>query len=194
MAVIRAKDLIRMYASGVFPMAEGRDGPIMLFNPDPRTIMEPERLHLSDSLRQTIRSGRFQIRINTSFETVMRRCADREDTWISEDIITSYVRLHDLGYAHSVEAWMDGELAGGLYGVSIHGAFFGESMFFLQRDASKVALAALCERMIDCGMPLLDVQYSTPHLLRLGAMEVSRDEYLQRLKQALQMSVKFLGD
>ncbi len=191
MTVIPAEDLINMYASGIFPMADGRDGPIMLFSPDPRTIMEPAKFHLSDSLRQTVRSGRFEIRINADFENVMRLCADRDDTWISEDIIKSYMALHELGYAHSVETWMDGEIAGGLYGVSLGGAFFGESMFFLQRDASKVALAALCERMLDRGMPLLDVQYSSTHLTRLGAFEVSREEYLQRLDQALQISLHF---
>ncbi|MFZ1728917.1 MAG: leucyl/phenylalanyl-tRNA--protein transferase [Bacteroidota bacterium] len=192
MAVIPAQDLINMYASGIFPMAEGRDGPIMLFSPDPRTILEPADLHLSASLQQTMGSGRYEIRINESFETVMRFCADREDTWISEDIIRSYVSLHEMGYAHSVEAWRDGELAGGLYGVGLGGAFFGESMFFLQRDASKVALAALCIRMRERGMPLLDVQYTTPHLLRFGAIEISRDEYLQRLEAALQISVDFI--
>lgn len=181
-----------MYASGVFPMAEGRDGPIMLFSPDPRTIIDPARLHISESLSQTIRSHRFEIRINSSFERVMRLCADREDTWISEDIIVSYATLHQAGYAHSVEAWHYGELAGGLYGVGLGGAFFGESMFFLQRDASKVAIAALCARMIQRGMTLLDVQYTTPHLLRLGAFEISREEYLRRLDVALNLPVNFV--
>jgi len=184
-------ELISMYASGIFPMAEGRDGPIMLFSPDPRTIFEPSRLHISDTLAKTIRSGKYSIRLNSSFEEVMRRCADREDTWISEDIIQSYLTLHEGGLAHSVESWHEGVLAGGLYGISLGGAFFGESMFFLKRDASKVALAALCDRMVAQGMPLLDVQYSTPHLLGLGAFEISRKEYLERLEAALQLPVQF---
>lgn len=183
--------LLEMYASGLFPMAEGRDGRIMLFSPDPRTIMDPARLHISRSLRKTWRSGRFEIRYDSCFERVMQYCADREDTWISEDIIASYVRLHQFGHAHSVEAWRDGELAGGLYGVALHGAFFGESMFHLQRDASKIALIALCERMKQRGMPLLDIQYSTPHLTGLGAFEISREEYLLRLEAALRLPVCF---
>jgi leucyl/phenylalanyl-tRNA--protein transferase len=189
---IPAKELLSMYASGIFPMADGRDGPIMLFSPDPRTIIEPSGIVVSRSLGQACRSGRFEIRIDAGFETVMRLCAERDDTWISEDIIASYVKLHELGCAHSVEAWSGGKLAGGLYGVSLAGAFFGESMFFIERDASKVALVALCERMRERGMPLLDVQYSTPHLFRLGAFEVSRDEYLRRLDEALALQVRFI--
>jgi leucyl/phenylalanyl-tRNA--protein transferase len=191
MPVIPPEELLRMYLSGLFPMAEGRDGPIMLYSPDPRTILEPGRLHLSHSLRKTVRSGRFEIRIDTCFEAVMRYCADREDTWISEDIIRAYVLLHERGQAHSVEAWYQGKLAGGLYGVSIAGVFFGESMFHIQRDASKVALWALCVRMVQQGMPLLDVQYSTSHLLRFGAFEISREEYLERLDVALKLPVRF---
>lgn len=181
-------DLLNMYASGIFPMAEGRDGPIMLFSPDPRTIIEPSRLRVSISLRKTVRSRRFEIRFDQRFEQVLRHCADRDDTWISDDIIASYLALHEAGHAHSVEAWRGGELAGGLYGVALGGAFFGESMFFLQRDASKVAL---CEHMTVQRMPLLDVQYSTPHLLRFGAIEISREEYLQRLDAAIRLPVRF---
>lgn len=189
---IPAKELLNMYASGIFPMADGRDGPIMLFSPDPRTIMEPSDIVISRSLRQACRSGRFEIRFDAGFETVMRLCAERDDTWISEDIIASYMQLHALGCAHSVEAWSGGKLAGGLYGVSLAGAFFGESMFFIERDASKVALVALCERMCERGMPLLDVQYSSSHLFRLGAFEISRDEYLRRLDAALGLPVRFI--
>jgi leucyl/phenylalanyl-tRNA--protein transferase len=191
MPVIPPEELLRMYASGIFPMADGRDGPIMLFSPDPRTILEPAKIHVSHSLGKTLRSRRFTVRFNCAFEEVIRACAARDDTWISEDIITSYLRLHERGYAHSVEAWYGGELAGGLYGVSLAGAFFGESMYHLKPDASKVALAALCLRMEQRGMPLLDVQYSTSHLLRLGAEEISRKEYLQRLEAALALPVTF---
>ncbi len=192
MPVIHPDELLGMYASGIFPMADGRDGPIMLFSPDPRTIIDPARLHVSHTLAKTLRSGLFETRINTDFEAVIRACAAREDTWISEDIITSYMNLHHLGFAHSVEAWCEGSLAGGLYGVSLAGAFFGESMFFVKRDASKVALAALCAHMRAQGMPLLDVQYSTSHLLRLGAFEISRADYLKRLEEALKLPVDFL--
>lgn len=191
---IPADRLLSLYASGIFPMADGRDGTIMLFSPDPRTIMEPARLVISRSLRRTIRAGLFEIRLDTCFPEVVRACADREETWISEDIIASYLELHARGAAHSVEAWRDGELAGGLYGVALGGAFFGESMFSARRDASKVALAALCDRMVARGMVLLDVQYSTPHLLGLGAFEVSREEYLQRLDAALRLPVSFRTD
>ena len=164
----------------------------MLFNPDPRTIIDPEKMHFSHSLLKIVRSHRFEIRLNTRFELVMRHCAEREDTWISEDIIRSYVRLHELGRAHSVEAWRNGRLAGGLYGVSIAGAFFGESMFHHERDASKVAMWALGDRMQRQGMPLLDVQYSTSHLDRFGAFEISREEYLSRLDVALKLTAQFL--
>ena len=191
MARIPADDLLAMYASGIFPMAEGRDGAIMLFSPDPRTIMDPAGMIISRSLKRTIRSGQFEIRLDTCFGQVVRACADRDETWISEDIIKSYEELHARGHAHSVEVWDDGCLAGGLYGVAIGGAFFGESMFSVRRDASKVALAALCDRMVRCGMVLLDVQYSTPHLLGLGAFEVSREEYLRRLDAALRLPVAF---
>lgn len=191
MPVIPPDELLRMYASGIFPMADGRDGPIMLFSPDPRTIIDPAELHVSHSLGKILRSRRFDIRFNTAFAEVLRACAAREDTWISEDIITSYMLLFDRGYAHTVEAWRKDRLVGGLYGVSLAGAFFGESMFHIERDASKAALAALCLRMEQRGMPLLDVQYSTPHLLRLGAKEISRKEYLRRLEEALALPVSF---
>lgn len=192
MALIPVDQLLNMYASGLFPMAEGKDGPISLFSPDPRTIIDPPSLRVTRSLRQSIRSRDFDVRLNTAFEDVIRHCADREETWISEDIIASYIALHSLGFAHSVETWHAGRLVGGLYGVSLAGAFFGESMFFIERDASKVALAKLCAHMTRCGMPLLDVQYSTPHLLRLGAYEISRAEYLHKLDTALRLPVNFL--
>ncbi|MBN1447525.1 MAG: leucyl/phenylalanyl-tRNA--protein transferase [Bacteroidetes bacterium] len=192
MTVIPPDDLLHMYASGIFPMAEGRDGPIALYSPDPRTILDPARLHISHSLAKTVRSRHFEIRISTMFERVMRECAAREDTWISEEIIQSYLALHERGFAHSVEAWLGDTLAGGLYGVAIAGAFFGESMFFTRRDASKVALVTLCSRMTERGMPLLDVQYTTPHLRGFGAFEVSRTEYLRRLDEALRLPVSFL--
>ncbi len=194
MSLIPPDRLLGMYAAGVFPMADGREGRIMLFSPDPRTIILPEELHVPHSLAKTWRSGRFAIRINAGFEEVMRACALREETWISDDLIRSYVLLHEQGHAHSIEAWREGRLAGGLYGVSLGGAFFGESMFHIERDASKIALVALVERMREQGMTLLDVQYSTPHLSLFGAREVPRDEYLRLLEAAITAPVSFLDD
>ncbi len=177
--------LLAAYANGYFPMADPKTGEIGWYSPDPRTIFELETFNVPRSLRQTIRKEMFEIRINREFENVMRGCANRSETWISEDIIASYVRLHELGYAHSVETWNDGALAGGLYGVAIGGAFFGESMFSLKRDASKVALAALVDRMNKRGFVLLDTQYTTPHLAMFGAKEIARAEYLKRLEKAI---------
>jgi leucyl/phenylalanyl-tRNA---protein transferase len=192
MSVIPPHTLLDMYANGVFPMAEGREGRILLFSPDPRAIIPLDNFHISHSLAKVWRSGRFEIRINTAFEAVMRACAEREETWISEDLISSYVRLHELGNAHSVEAWRGYRLTGGLYGVSLGGAFFGESMFHLETDASKVALMALVERMRNRGMSLLDVQYHTPHLGRFGARVISRDTYLRLLAEAMTARVSFV--
>ncbi|MCZ7554848.1 MAG: leucyl/phenylalanyl-tRNA--protein transferase [Bacteroidia bacterium] len=191
MNIISPDRLLAMYASGVFPMADGRSGPLLLFSPDPRTIIPLEDFHITHSLKKTWRAGRFDIRYDTCFERVMRECAARDDTWISEEIIRSYVLLHRQGNAHSVETWMDGELAGGLYGVALGGAFFGESMFHLRRDASKLALIALVERMLDKGMTLLDVQYSTQHLLTFGAKEIPRTSYLRLLEKAITQTVSF---
>lgn len=193
MTAIPPDVLLRMYASGVFPMADGKDGEIYLYSPDPRTIILPEHFHVPDSLRRTWRSGRFEIRFNTCFDAVMRQCAARDETWISDDIIRSYVLLHERGAAHSVEAWRNGALVGGLYGVALGGAFFGESMFHIERDASKVALVALVEHMRVRGMTLLDVQYSTPHLRRFGAEDVPRARYLELLEEALGLEVSWGG-
>lgn len=183
--------LIEWYRTGLFPMADAWDGRIGLFSPDPRGIIDLAGWKAPRSLASVVRSGRFTIRIDAAFERVMRQCADRSETWISEDIIASYCTLHRAGFAHSVEAWRGDELAGGLYGVALGGAFFGESMFHRERDASKVALAALIARLRDRGFVLLDTQYSTPHLESLGAVEISRDEYLERLGEALAVDATF---
>ncbi len=191
--------LLSAYANGIFPMADEQDE-IRWYSPDPRAVIELDRFKISRSLRQRIRSAEadgsgFEIRYNTCFERVMRRCADREDgTWISRDIIESYGRLHELGYAHSVETFYGEELAGGLYGVSLGGAFFGESMFTdpPRRDGSKLALVALVERMQERRMTLLDIQFLTPHLQRFGAVEISRDEYLRRLESAVHLETSFI--
>lgn len=182
--------LISAYCQGLFPMDV--DGRIHWFNPDPRTILPLETFHIPRRLAQTIRQGRFEIRINTHFAEVMRGCADREEgTWISEEIISAYVQLHDLGLAHCLETWQDGELAGGIYGVSLGGAFFGESMFHYRTDASKVALVELVRRLRARGFSLLDVQFSNPHLAQFGTAEIPRSEYLARLRGALQSAVTF---
>ena len=170
------------------------DGQIGWFSPDPRGILPLDGVHTPARLARVIRSGRFEIRVDRNFEGVIRACAaDREDgTWISEEIIESYMALHELGIAHSVEAWRAGRLVGGLYGVHMGGAFFGESMFHHETDASKVALMALVSRMRARGMSLLDVQWVTPHLAQFGAVEISRDEYLKRLSRVVDEAKTFV--
>jgi leucyl/phenylalanyl-tRNA--protein transferase len=183
--------LIRAYCAGVFPMADGRDGPLGWYAPDPRAVMPLETFHVPRSLRRTIAHGVFELRISTAFTAVMRACAEREETWISEEIVFAYSELHRLGLAHSVETWQEGELVGGLYGVALGGAFFGESMFSRVTDASKVALVALVERLRERDFTLLDVQYLTPHLARFGAVEIPRREYERRLASALRLERRF---
>jgi len=182
--------LLSAYAAGLFPMDV--DGRLHWFSPDPRAIVPLDGLHVSHTLRQVIRQNRFEVRINHGFARVLRACAERTDgTWISPDIRRAYARLHRLGFAHSVECWNGGTFAGGLYGVAIGGAFFGESMCHTQRDASKVALVALVERMNTRGFTLLDTQFITPHLARFGAIEIPRRAYLQRLQKAIGQSCRF---
>jgi leucyl/phenylalanyl-tRNA--protein transferase len=190
--VIPSRLLIRAYEEGVFPMAmEG--GEIGWFSPDPRGIIPLDAFHAPARLQRVIRQGRFRIEIDRAFETVMRACARRpgEGTWISEDIVQSYVALWKMGRAHSVETWQDDTLVGGLYGVHLGAAFFGESMFHRVTDASKVALAALVDRLNQHGFQLLDVQWLTPHLETFGAVEIPREEYLIRLKAALAREAAF---
>lgn len=185
---LRWEDVLAAYTIGMFPMADPADGSISWYAPDPRGVIDLEACTPSRSLRRTIRSGIFAIRWNTSFRAVMEACADREETWISGEILDAYTGLHRRGYAHSVEAWAGEELAGGLYGVSVGGAFFGESMFSRRTDASKVTLIALAERMRDRGFTLLDAQFVTPHLRRFGGVSVPRREYLERLQHALSLT------
>lgn len=182
--------LVSAYAQGIFPMdVEGR---IRWFSPDPRAILPMDTFHVSDTLRRLCNQGKFEIRVNERFREVMKACAERDEgTWISGEIVRSYTQLHKLGLAHSVEAYCGGELAGGLYGVALGGAFFGESMFHRVRDASKVALVHLVRRMLDRGYVLLDVQFTTSHLVRFGVEEIARAEYLRRLKRALELGCRF---
>ena len=183
--------LLRAYAEGFFPMAEGRSGPIAWYSPDPRAIFPLESFRVSRSLRRIERRKQFEVRVNTAFAEVMAHCAAREDTWISGEIITVYGRLFDMGCAHSVETWSSNRLVGGLYGVAIGGAFFGESMFSHVSNASKIALWSLVRRLLERGFLLLDTQFLTPHLARLGAIEIPRDAYLVRLRTALRVDTSF---
>jgi leucyl/phenylalanyl-tRNA--protein transferase len=184
--------LVRAYREGIFPMAvEG--GEIAWFSPNPRGVIPLDAFHQPARLARVIRSGRFETVIDRDFEGVIRACAQRpgEGTWISEEIVQSYLTLHRLGMAHSVEAWRLGRLVGGLYGVHLGGAFFGESMFHRETDASKLALAALVDRLTRHGFQLLDVQWLTPHLAQFGAIEIPRKQYLARLKRALEVQCAF---
>ncbi|MCA9989903.1 MAG: leucyl/phenylalanyl-tRNA--protein transferase [Anaerolineales bacterium] len=189
-------ELLYAYSQGIFPMAH-EDG-IYWYDPDPRAILPLDSFHVPRSLQRVLKKRLFEIRVNTAFAGVMRACAaprpGREETWISDEFIDAYSQLHQMGYAHSVEAWQDGQLVGGLYGVAINSFFAGESMFSHQRDASKVALVALVRRLQARRFLLLDVQFTTPHLVRFGAVEISRAAYHARLAQALQHKNRFTND
>ena len=194
--MIASELLVSAYTSGWFPMAVD-DGEIRWYSPDPRGIIPLDRFHVPSRLGRVIRAGTFQIELNRAFDAVIRACAetDRRDgdpgTWIDREIIDSYVELHRLGFAHSVEAWQNGRLVGGLYGVALGGAFFGESMFHSKTDASKVALAALVEHLRARGFQLLDIQWVTPHLEQFGAVEIPRPTYLEMLEEAIALEVSF---
>ena len=183
--------VINAYAQGIFPMAD-HYGRIRWYAPDPRAILEHENLYISRSLRATLRKKVYEVNIDSAFESVMRHCAEREDTWINESFISTYTHLHYAGLAHSVEAWQNGELVGGLYGVSLGGAFMGESMFSRATDASKVCLVALVEHLKARGFVLHDVQYWTPHLATLGVTEIPRKQYERRLRAALRLECKWV--
>lgn len=181
------------YRHGIFPMADERSGEVLWFRPDPRAVIPLDGFHVSRSLARTLRRGRFEVRVDTAFETVMRGCADRpEGSWISERFVEVYGALHRAGKAHSVEAWRDRRLVGGVYGLALGGAFMAESMFHRETDASKVALAALVGRLSERGFTVLDVQYVTPHLESLGAVEITRREYERRLERALALDRTFV--
>ncbi|MBP0617103.1 leucyl/phenylalanyl-tRNA--protein transferase [Jiella mangrovi] len=188
--------LLKAYASGIFPMAEAADDPqIFWVDPSERGVLPLDGFHLPRSLRKVIRQDRFDVRVDTAFAAVVDGCAEpapgRDKTWINRHIRDLYVALHREGFAHSVECWNAEQLVGGLYGVSINGAFFGESMFSRATDASKVALAFLCERLIRGGYSLLDTQFITSHLARFGAVEIERDVYHERLGEALGIAATF---
>jgi leucyl/phenylalanyl-tRNA--protein transferase len=194
--VIPSDLLLAAYASGWFPMADDA-GTISWYSPDPRGVLPLDTFHVPARLQRTLRHSPLQVQVDAAFVEVMRACAEaereREDsgTWISEEIIRSYAELHALGYAHSVEVRDGDRLVGGLYGVALGGAFFGESMFHTATDASKIALVALIERLRTRGFMLLDTQWVTPHLQQFGAIEIPRAEYLRRLDASLPLGVKF---
>jgi leucyl/phenylalanyl-tRNA--protein transferase len=191
--VIPVATLLEAYASGWFPMAVV-PGEIRWYSPDPRGVMPLDGFHVPRRLARVLRGGRFDIRVDTAFRDVIVACSERADAdgnWIDQEIIDSYCNLHALGHAHSVEAWQDGALAGGLYGVAIGGAFFGESMFHRVADASKAALVALVVRLRARGFTLLDIQWVTDHLLQFGAIEIPRRRYLRLLDQALRVEATF---
>lgn len=186
---LRSARLIRAYQLGVFPWYEAGQ-PILWWSPDPRLILEPEELHISRRLRRTLKKRKFKVTFDEAFATVIQACATvlrkgQYGTWITREMQEAYIHLHQLGYAHSVESWLDGELAGGLYGVSLGRCFFGESMFFRVPDASKVALATLVQQLKEWGFHMIDAQLTTQHLMSLGAKEIPRSLFLQRLEKGL---------
>ncbi|HKI35590.1 MAG TPA: leucyl/phenylalanyl-tRNA--protein transferase [Gemmataceae bacterium] len=185
--------LLEAYRHGIFPWYDEQT-PIMWWSPDPRAIFELDRLHVPRRLRRTLRSGRFTVTVNRDFAGVIRACADRpgQGTWITTEMIEAYEHLHRLGWAHSVEAWQGDVLGGGVYGVALGGFFAGESMFTRVRDGSKVALVALGERLRQRGFTLFDTQFVTEHTRRLGAIEIPREEYLGRLREALTREATFV--
>ncbi|MCX6193253.1 MAG: leucyl/phenylalanyl-tRNA--protein transferase [Cytophagales bacterium] len=191
---LTAETLVYAYASGVFPMAE-ETGEILWYSPDPRAIIPIDTYKPAKSLKPFINQKRFEIRINTCFEQVMRNCAlprpGEEETWISEELVLAYTNLHKMGLAHSVEAWQAGKLVGGLYGVALGGAFFGESMFSLVSNSSKVAFHYLVQILREQNYSLLDSQFMNDNVLRYGAIDIPRSEYKKRLAKALKSTCDF---
>jgi leucyl/phenylalanyl-tRNA---protein transferase len=186
---LSADRLLLAYQQGIFPWF-GEGLPILWWSPDPRLVLAPEQFHLSRRLAQKLRKGRFKITFDVAFPAVILSCAtvsrrDQDGTWITPAMRRAYTRLHELGYAHSVESWLDGNLVGGIYGVSLGKCFFGESMFSTETDASKAAIAALVERLKRWDFRMLDAQVTTRHLLSLGAKEVARKDFLEQLDAAV---------
>ncbi|MBY0357728.1 MAG: leucyl/phenylalanyl-tRNA--protein transferase [Candidatus Obscuribacterales bacterium] len=185
--------LLQAYANGIFPMGDSHDpkSGLRWYAPDPRCIIDLDNFHASARLYRTYKQDKFKLRVNTAWAEVVQACASREETWITDEIFQIYSHLHKLGYAHSVEVYFEEKLVGGLYGVSIGGAFMGESMFHTVRDASKIALLYLVERLKERGFSLLDCQFMTEHLRQFGAINISRDEYTERLNLALAQDCHF---
>ena len=191
--MVEPETILEAYRRGIFPMAVNQRGTIGWFSPDPRAIIPLDaRFHVPHGLRRVLKKNLFEIAFDEDFPAVIRECAERRDgTWISPGIVKAYTALHRLGHAHSVEARRDGKLVGGLYGVHIGGAFFGESMFHRATDASKIALVALVERLRQRGFVLLDTQWQTPHLRQFGTVEIPRPEYLLILERAVAIPCQF---
>ena len=190
--------VLRAYAAGIFPMAESAENPELFWvDPEFRGILPFEHFHVPRSLRKTVRQNKFEIRYNTNFDGVIKGCGehsdDRRETWINGEIIYLYSKLFKMGHAHTVECWQDGGLVGGLYGVSMRGAFFGESMFSRVRDASKVALVHLMARLRYGGFTLLDTQFVTEHLSLFGALEVPRERYHELLDDAMAIDATYFS-
>lgn len=184
---VTADLLLQAYRSGIFPMAEHKDDPELFWvDPRKRGILPMDGFHISRSLAKRLRQQHYRITLNSAFEEVLAGCADRSETWISQNIHRLYCELHAMGAAHSLEVWMEGTLVGGVYGVTVGRAFCGESMFSTRTDASKIALAWLVDLLNRCGFVLFDTQFLTPHLASLGGLEIARNSYHQRLAHALQ--------
>jgi leucyl/phenylalanyl-tRNA--protein transferase len=199
MAGLTPQLLLGAYASGIFPMAESRNDPDLYWiDPDKRGIIPLDAFHIPRRLRKTLRTAPYEIRCNADFLGTIRGCSEpqgsRPETWINDEIERLYAALFEMGFAHSVECWREDELVGGLYGVSLGGAFFGESMFTRARDASKIALCHLAARLCKSGYVLLDSQFLTDHLLQFGTIEIDRAEYKSRLADALKVNADFQPD
>lgn len=191
--ILTADILLQAYASGVFPMAEARDNPDLFWvDPPLRGVFALGDFHISRSLARRIKQEPFEVKVNTAFMDVVAACADRDETWINAPLLKLYRQLHQAGYAHCLEVWQGNLLVGGVYGLTIGGAFFGESMFSRRTDASKIALAYLVDRLRIGGFSLFDTQFITPHLASLGAVEITRDQYHLRLENALLSEADFL--
>jgi len=191
---LRPERLLLAYSMGIFPWYD-ESSPILWHSPNPRAVLLTDKLHVPRSLRKSIRRQTYEVRLDSNFESVIQACADayregQNGTWITRDMVDAYVELHELGFAHSAEAYQDDRLVGGLYGVSLGGAFFGESMFATRPDASKVAFAVLCRQLAEWDIQLIDCQVRTEHLERFGAEQWSRDQFLAALEIALEMPTR----
>jgi leucyl/phenylalanyl-tRNA--protein transferase len=184
-------NMIRLYARGAFPMADEKSGEINWYLPEIRTIIPLDNYNFPRSLRKMIERTEFEVKYDSDFNSVVKACADRDRTWISDDLIKAYLRLNSLGYVHTVEIWQNNKMVGGLYGITFKGAFFGESMFSRAPQASKIALIKLIEHLNEKRFVLLDVQYMTPHLKMFGATEISFEEFNRMLSLAYQFEISF---
>ena len=184
--------LINAYSHGIFPWYSEPD-PILWWSPDPRCILAPAEVHISRSMNKELRKQRFSISWDTAFEQVMRACGQprsySDETWVSEEMICAYYQLHEEGFAHSIEIWCDNELVGGLYGIALGGVFFGESMFSTTTNSSKFAFISLCQQLHQAGFSLIDCQVESDHLLSLGAYTITREDFQQRLNQAIKQEI-----